>query len=83
MVSFGAFGVSLMWNLSKLINASVPNTIDESKMIKYFRDEKSRVYNMITNQNLCIEGAKKIGAIVVNMGAEDLMIGKVSCAHSL
>jgi plastin-1 len=41
-----------------------------------FRDEKSRTYNQIANHNLCIDGARKIGAIVVNLGAEDLMEGK-------
>lgn len=45
-------------------------------MIQFFRDEKSRLYHYLTNHNLCIEGAKKIGAVIVNLGAEDLMEGK-------
>jgi hypothetical protein len=63
---------------SKLINASVPGTIDEKKMIKYFNDEKSVIYHRIVNQNLCIDGARQIGAIIVNLGAEDLLEGKVN-----
>lgn len=45
-------------------------------MIKYFRDEKSKLYHCITNHNLCLDGARKIGAVIVNLGAEDLMEGK-------
>ena len=62
--------------LCKLINASVPDTIDAGKVIKQFRDDKAKIHHVIVNQNLCIEGAKKIGAVVVNMGAEDLAEGK-------
>lgn len=62
--------------LCKLINWSVPRTIDENKIVKYFRDEKSKMYHQLTNLNLSIVGAKKIGAVVVNLGAEDLMAGK-------
>jgi hypothetical protein len=51
-------------------------------MIKAFRDEKSKTYQVIVNHNLCIEGAKKIGAVVVNLGAEDLMVGKVLLPQS-
>jgi plastin-1 len=45
-------------------------------MIKYFKDERSKTYHQINNHNLAIDGAKKIGAIIVNLGAEDLLEGK-------
>lgn len=68
----------LTWcrRISKLINHSVPETIDESKIVKYFKDERSKTYHQINNHNLAIDGAKKIGAIIVNLGAEDLLEGK-------
>ncbi|KAI3646439.1 hypothetical protein MP228_009367 [Amoeboaphelidium protococcarum] len=62
--------------LCKLVNASVPHTIDESKVIKKFRDEKSKIYHCLTNLNLALSGARRIGAIIVNVGAEDLLDGK-------
>lgn len=62
--------------LGKLINASVPDTIDESKMIMRFRDERSRTYHQLQNHLLCIEGARRIGAKIVNVGPEDLVEGK-------
>ena len=59
-----------------MINDSVPSTIPEAKIIKSFRDDKSKIYHCITNHNVCLDAARKIGAVVVNMGAEDLLEGK-------
>lgn len=41
------------------------------------------MYNIIANQNICLQGARSIGAVVVNMGAEDLMNGNVSFMAAL
>ncbi|KAI3659330.1 hypothetical protein MP638_003204 [Amoeboaphelidium occidentale] len=62
--------------LCKLISVSVPNSIDEKKIVKHFRDEKSKPYNQLINLNLCLDAARSIGAVVVNVGAEDIMEGK-------
>lgn len=66
---------NFIFNSSRLINSTVPNTIEEGKILKSF-SEKTRILHSICNQNLVLEGAKRIGAVVVNLGAEDLHAGK-------
>ncbi|KJE96233.1 fimbrin [Capsaspora owczarzaki ATCC 30864] len=60
--------------LCKLINYSVPDTIDERVLnIK----AKLNQFEIVENQNVCINSAKAIGCNVVNVGAQDLMEGRV------
>ena len=57
--------------LIKLINASVPGTIDERAMNK----KPKNAFTTRENGNLVINSAKAIGCHVVNVGAEDLEEG--------
>lgn len=58
--------------LSKLINTSVPDTIDERVMNK----GKLNTFTITENQNVVINSAKAIGCSVVNIGAQDLIEGR-------
>jgi plastin-1 len=59
--------------LAKLINKSVPGTIDERTMnLK----EKKNVFEINENQNLVLNSAKAIGCQVINIRAADLIEGK-------
>ncbi|KAG0373050.1 hypothetical protein BGX24_012238 [Mortierella sp. AD032] len=59
--------------LCKLINDSVPDTIDERVL-----NVKNRLSNfqIIENNNVAINSAKAIGCSVVNIGPQDLMDGR-------
>eukprot|EP01137_Pigoraptor_chileana_P034968 Opistho-2@28288 len=60
--------------LCKLINYSVPDTIDERVLnIK----KKLNNFEIVENQNVCINSAKAIGCNVVNIGCQDLVEGRV------
>ncbi|KIW29964.1 uncharacterized protein PV07_05748 [Cladophialophora immunda] len=60
--------------LSKLINDSVPDTIDERVLNKPGRKIKSlNAFHMTENNNIVIESAKGIGCSVVNVGAGDII----------
>ena len=58
--------------LCKLINTSIPGTIDERVINK----EKLNVYRIHENQTLALNSASAIGCNIVNIGAEDLAEGK-------
>jgi hypothetical protein len=60
--------------ICKLINASIKGTIDERAINK---GSNLNTFKITENQNLCINSAKAIGCNVVNIGAKDLMEGKV------
>ncbi|RVW70228.1 Fimbrin-5 [Vitis vinifera] len=63
--------------LCKLINVAVPGTIDERAI------NTKRVLNpweRNENHTLCLNSAKAIGCTVVNIGTQDLIEGRVSCA---
>ncbi|KAG6587114.1 fimbrin-like protein [Phytophthora cinnamomi] len=62
--------------LCKLINAAVPETIDERALNFVKRAKELNVYQKTENQNLCINAAKSIGCSVVNIGPDDLIEGK-------
>ncbi|TDH74323.1 hypothetical protein CCR75_003050 [Bremia lactucae] len=62
--------------LCKLINAAVPETIDERALNFVPRTKELNVYQKTENQNLCINAAKSIGCSVVNIGPDDLIEGK-------
>eukprot|EP00126_Sphaerothecum_destruens_P008634 Sdes_comp20286_c0_seq1m13864 len=57
--------------LCKLINASVPDTVDE----RAINMKKLNVYNIHENQTLVLNSSRAIGCTVVNVGAQDLMDG--------
>ncbi|XP_056395046.1 plastin-3 [Hyla sarda] len=58
--------------LSKMINLSVPDTIDERAINK----KKLTPFTIQENLNLALNSASAIGCHVVNIGAEDLKAGK-------
>jgi len=63
--------------LSKLINAAVPDTIDERAL--NFPKSRSRglnIYEIKENQNLCINAAKSIGCVCVNVHSADIIDGQ-------
>lgn len=60
--------------LSKLINDSVPDTIDERVLNKAGKKIKSlNAFHMTENNNIVIESAKGIGCSVVNIGSGDII----------
>eukprot|EP00158_Paraphelidium_tribonemae_P008275 Partr_v1_DN28536_c0_g1_i3_m72847 putative lymphocyte cytosolic protein 1 (L-plastin) len=59
--------------LSKLINDSVPDTIDERVLNK---GSKLNAFQQTENQNVVVNSAKAIGCSVVNIGAQDLIEGR-------
>jgi len=61
--------------LSKLINDSVPDTIDERILNKPNKGKKLSQFQMIENNNLVINSAKGF-AHVVNIGPTDLIEGR-------
>ncbi|KAJ3356922.1 hypothetical protein GGF32_001235 [Allomyces javanicus] len=58
--------------LAKLINHSVPDTIDERALNI---GKKLNPFKMTENNNVVINSAKAIGCSVVNIGAQDLIEG--------
>lgn len=59
--------------LAKLINACIPNTIDDRVLNL---QKKLSPFQMIENMNVVINSSKAVGCSVVNIGAQDLMQGK-------
>ncbi|RKP19934.1 fimbrin [Rozella allomycis CSF55] len=59
--------------LSKLINDSVPDTIDE-RVLNI--SPKLNPFQMTENNNVVINSAKAIGCSVVNIGSQDLIEGR-------
>ncbi|KIL96119.1 fimbrin [Fusarium avenaceum] len=60
--------------LAKLINDSVPDTIDERVLnIPGRKIKKLNAFHMSENNNIVIESAKGIGCSVVNIGAGDII----------
>lgn len=57
---------------SKLINTSIPNTVDERAINK----GKLSIYTIHENQTLALNSASSIGCNIVNIGPEDLVEGK-------
>ncbi|XP_065901853.1 fimbrin-like [Dysidea avara] len=58
--------------LCKLINSSIPNTVDERAINK----GKLSIYTIHENQTLALNSASSIGCNIVNIGPEDLVEGK-------
>lgn len=59
--------------LCKLINTSVPDTIDE-RVINLGKNLS--VFKVQENQNLALNSASSIGCSIVNIGAQDIIEGK-------
>ncbi|KAJ3138503.1 hypothetical protein HK101_003720 [Irineochytrium annulatum] len=59
--------------LAKLINDSVPNTIDERVLNV---GKKINAFQMTENNNVVVNSAKAIGCSVVNIGSQDLIEGR-------
>lgn len=60
--------------LAKLINDSVPDTIDERVLNRPGKKIKQlNAFHMTENNNIVIESAKGIGCSVVNIGAQDII----------
>ncbi|KAF2731467.1 actin-bundling protein Sac6 [Polyplosphaeria fusca] len=60
--------------LAKLINDSVPDTIDERVLNRVGKKIKSlNAFHMSENNNIVIESAKGIGCSVVNIGSGDII----------
>ena len=57
---------------SKLINSSIPNTVDERAINK----GKLSIYTIHENQTLALNSASSIGCNIVNIGPENLVEGK-------
>ena len=57
-----------------MINNAVKGTIDERAINK---GANLNTFKITENQNLCINSAKAIGCSVVNIGAPDLIEGRV------
>lgn len=63
--------------LSKLINDSVPETIDERVLNSPIKPGmKLNTFQMTENNNVVINSAKAIGCSVVNIGSQDLIEGR-------
>ncbi|KAI1270242.1 calponin homology domain-containing protein [Xylariaceae sp. FL1019] len=63
--------------LAKLINDSVPDTIDERVLNVAGRKIKTlNAFHMTENNNIVIESAKGIGCSVVNIGSGDIIEGR-------
>jgi len=58
--------------LCKLINASVPDTID----VRVINTKTKSVFEQTENGNLVVNSAKAIGCSVVNIGANDIIDGR-------
>ena len=63
--------------LAKLINDSVPDTIDERVLNRVGKKIKTlNAFHMTENNNIVIESSKGIGCSVVNIGSGDIIEGK-------
>lgn len=61
--------------LSKLINDSVPDTID-TRVLNLPKKKALNNFQMQENANIVINSAKAIGCVVVNVHSEDIIDGK-------
>jgi plastin-1 len=62
--------------LSKLINDSVPETIDTRVLNKGTPSKPLNAFKITENNNIVIASAKAIGCSVVNIGSSDLSEGR-------
>jgi plastin-1 len=62
--------------LCKLINDSVPDTIDERVLNKPKKGKQLNAFQMTENNNIVISSSKGIGCSVVNIGPSDIQEGR-------
>ncbi|KAJ7392218.1 hypothetical protein OS493_013594 [Desmophyllum pertusum] len=62
--------------LCKMINLSVPDTVDERAINKPKSGKSLSIYKIHENMTLALNSASSIGCNIVNIGAEDLEKGK-------
>src|ERR1700742_4118748 len=62
--------------LCKLINDSVPDTIDSRVLNKPTSRKQLNAFQMTENNNILITSAKAIGCSVVNIGSSDIAEGR-------
>lgn len=62
--------------LAKLINDSVPDTIDERVLNRPKKGKSLNAFQMTENNNIVIESSKGIGLSVVNIGSGDIIEGR-------
>ena len=62
--------------LCKLINDSVPDTIDTRVLNKPTRGKQLNAFQITENNNIVIMSAKAIGCSVVNIGPQDIAEGR-------
>nr|XP_036581640.1 fimbrin [Colletotrichum truncatum]KAF6790083.1 fimbrin [Colletotrichum truncatum] len=62
--------------LAKLINDSVPDTIDERVLNRPKKAKSLNAFQMTENNNIVIESSKGIGLSVVNIGSGDIIEGR-------
>lgn len=62
--------------LAKLVNDSVPNTIDTRVLNVPKNGKNLNTFQMAENANVVINSAKGIGCVVVNVHAEDVIEGR-------
>jgi Calponin homology (CH) domain len=67
------FSLAFLSLFSKLINAAVPDTIDERVLNKSM---PMNPFQMTENNNVVINSAKAVGCSVVNIGSQDLIEGR-------
>ena len=61
---------------SKMINLSVPDTVDERAINKPQAGKSLSIYKIHENMTLALNSARSIGCNIVNIGAEDIEKGK-------
>ena len=64
------------WVLSKLINDSVPDTIDTRVLNRPKNNKPLNNFQASENANIVINSAKAIGCVVVNVHSEDIIEGR-------
>lgn len=62
--------------LCKLINDSVPDTIDDRVLNKSTSKRKLNAFQITENNNIVITSSKGIGCSVVNIGSQDISEGR-------
>lgn len=62
--------------LCKLINDSVPDTIDDRVLNKPTQKRKLNAFQITENNNIVITSSKGIGCSVVNIGSQDISEGR-------
>lgn len=62
--------------MAKLINDSVPDTIDERVLNRPKKAKVLNAFQMTENNNIVIESSKGIGLSVVNIGSGDIIEGR-------